>query len=94
MILPTSGNFGALELFWKMGAQLSVVVHNKCGCAHTFYWFLELLICIPRWDFKVFVSLHVLCIKKSERENKEKRKEKKRKEKERKERKEIKGVWI
>jgi len=64
-----------------MGAQLSVVVYNKCGCARTCYWFLELLICIPRWNFKIVVSLHVLCIekKKKKRENKNKnnRKEKK-----------------
>jgi len=45
-----------------MGAQLSVVVHNKCGCARTCYWFLELLICIPSWDFKIVVSLHLFCI--------------------------------
>jgi len=79
-----------------MSAQLSVVALNKCGCVHTCYWFLELLICIPKWDFKIVVSLHVLCIKKKERENKEKRnKEKtKRKEIKRKQRKEIKGVWI
>jgi len=60
-----------------MGAQLSVVAHNKCGCARSCYWFLELLICIPRWDFKIVVSLHVLCMKKKE-ERKTKRKEKKR----------------
>jgi len=66
-----------------MGAQLSVVAHNKCGCARTYCWFLELLICTPKWDFKTVVSLHVLCIekrkKKRERENKKKRKENKEK---------------
>jgi len=61
-----------------MGAQLSVVVHNKCGCAHTCYWFLEFLICIPRWDFKIVVCLHVICIKKRVKRDK-KRKEKKEK---------------
>jgi len=71
-----------------MGAQLSVVAHNKCGCASTCYLFLELLICIPRWDFKIVVSLDVLCIEKKIKE-KTKRKEKKRKQ-----RKEIKGAWI
>jgi len=66
-----------------MGAQLSVVEHNKCGCARTCYLFLGLLICIPRWDFKIVVSLHVLCIenkkKKKERKQKEKKKENKEK---------------
>ena len=38
-------------------------------------WFLELLICTPKWDFKIFISLHVLCIQKKKRE-KTKRKEK------------------
>jgi len=51
---------------------------------------LELLICIPRWDFKIVVSLHVLCIKKG----KKGKRKKKRKEKKRKQRKEIKGVWV
>jgi len=64
-----------------MGAQFSVVAHNKCGYAGTCYWFLKLLICIPRWDFKIIVSLHVLCIeKKRKQKEKTKRKEKKRKE--------------
>jgi len=39
---------------------------------------LELLICIPRWDFKIVVFLHIICIEKREEERKEK--EKKRKE--------------
>jgi len=73
------GKFLSFEIILGMDAQLSVVAHNKCGCTHTCYWFLELLICIPRWNFKIVVSLHVLCIKKKEKENKEKRKEKKRK---------------
>jgi len=60
-----------------MGAQLSVVAHNKCGCARTCYWFLELLISIPRWDFKIVVSLHVLCIEKKRKREKTKRKENK-----------------
>ena len=68
MIIPTLGNFGALEL--------SVVAHNKCGCARTCCWFLELLICTPKWDFKIFVSLHVLCIEKEKKREKTKRKEK------------------
>ena len=68
-----------------MGAQLSVVAHNKCGCART-CWFLELLICTPKWDFKIVASLDVLCIEKKKRSDKTKRKEKKRKE--------IKEVWI
>ena len=76
MIIPTLGNFGALEL--------SVVAHNKCGCARTCCWFLELLICTLKWDFKIVVSLHVLCIEK------QKEKERKQKEKKRKQRKEIK----
>jgi len=62
-----------------MGAQLSVVAHNKCACARTCYWFLGLLIYIPRWDFKIVVSLHVLCIEK-QKEKGRKEKEKKRKE--------------
>ena len=71
-----------------MGAQFSVVAHNKCGYAGTCYWFLKLLICIPRWDFKIVVSLHVLCIeKKRKREEKTKRKEQKRKENKE-------GVWV
>ena len=37
-------------------------------------WFLELLICTPKWDFKIVVSLHVLCIEK--KREKTKRKEK------------------
>ena len=72
-----------------MSAQLSVVALNKCGCVHTCYWFLELLICIPKWDFKIVVSLHVFCIEKKRIREKRKRKEKKRKEI-----KEIKEVWI
>ena len=45
-------------------------------------WFLELLICTPKWDFQIVVSLHVLCIEKEKknRENKTKRKENKEKE--------------
>jgi len=64
-----------------MGAQLSMVAHNKCGWARTYCWFLELLICTPKWDFKIVVSLHVLCIEKEKkkRENKNKRKENKEK---------------
>jgi len=62
-----------------MGAQLSVVAHNKCGCACACYRFLGLLICIPRWDFKIVVSLHVLYIEK-QKEKERKEKEKKRKE--------------
>jgi len=64
-----------------MGAQLNVVTHNKCGSARTCCWFLELLICTPKWDFKIVVSLHVLCIEKEKkkRENKKKRKENKEK---------------
>jgi len=64
-------DYSYLRKFWSfgivlgMGAQLSVAAHNKCGCAHT-CWFLELLICIPRWDFKIFASLHVFCVKKRE----------------------------
>jgi len=57
-----------------MGAQLSVVAHNKCGYARTCYWFSGLLICIPRWDFKIVVSLHVLCIKKAKRKEKKTKK--------------------
>jgi len=74
-----------LRKFWSfrivlgMGAQLSVVAHNKCGYAHTCYWFLELLICIPRWDFKIVVSLNVLCIKKERKQREKKRKENKEK---------------
>jgi len=89
-------DYSYLRKFWsfgivlRMGAQLSVVAHNKRGCACTCYWFLELLICIPRWDFKIVVSLHVLCIKKG----KKGKRKKKRKEKKRKQRKEIKGVWV
>jgi len=60
-----------------MGAQLSVVAHNKCGYACTCYWFLELLICIPRWDFRIVVSVHVLCIEINKRREKTKGKEKK-----------------
>jgi len=44
---------------------------------------LELLIGIPRWDFKIVLSLHVLCIEKQ----KEKKREKKKKRKENKEKK-------
>ena len=40
--------FQSFGIVLGMGAQLSVVAHSKCGCAHTCYWFLELLICIPR----------------------------------------------
>jgi len=78
-------DYSYLRKFWSfgivlgMGAQLSVVVHNKCGCARTCYWFLGLLICIPRWDFKIVFSLHVLCIEK-QKEKERKQKEKKRKE--------------
>jgi len=85
-------DYSCLRKFWSfgivlgMGAQLSVVAHNKCGCARTCYWFLKLLICIPIWDFKIVASLHVLCIEKKKRSDKTKRKEKKRKE--------IKEVWI
>jgi len=63
-----------------MGAQLSVVAHNKCGCAHTCYWFLELLIYIPGGISK-FLFLCMFFVYK-------KRKEKTK----RKQRKEIKGV--
>ena len=72
----------------EMGAKLSVVAHNKCGCAHTCYWFLELLICIPKWDFKIF-CFFACSLYKKKIENKTNRKEKKRKQ-----RKEIKGVWM
>jgi len=65
-----------------MGAQLSVVAHNKCGCARTCCWFLELLICTPKWDFKIVVSLHVLCIKKREKTKKKEKRIKKRNKKE------------
>jgi len=64
-----------------MGAQLSVIAHNKYGCVHTCYWFLELLICIPRWDFKIVVSLHILCIKKERKQKAKKRKQRKEKKK-------------
>ena len=53
-----------------MDAQLSVVVR-----ALVVGWFLELLICTPKWDFKIVVSLHVLCIEKKERKQKEKKRE-------------------
>jgi len=66
-----------------MGAQLSVAAHNKCGCARTCYWFLGLLICIPRWDFKIVVSLHVLCIEKQKQKEREKTKRKEKKTKKR-----------
>ena len=72
-----------------MGAQLSVVAHNKCGYACTCYWFLGLLICIPRWDFKIVVSLHVLCIEK-QKEKERKQKQNKTKQNKTKQNKEIK----
>jgi len=83
-------DYSYLRKFWSfgivlgMGAQLSVVTHNKCGCARACYLFLGLLICIPRWDFKIVISLHVLCIEK------QKQKERKQKGKKRKEKKEKK----
>jgi len=44
---------------------------------------LELLICIPRWNFKIVVSLHVFCIEKKEEERKQKKKRKEKKTKKR-----------
>jgi len=82
---PKNHDYSYLRKFWSfgivlgMGAQLSVIAHNKCGYAHACYRFLGLLICIPRWDFKIVVSLHVLCIEK-QKEKERKQKEKKRKE--------------
>jgi len=81
-------DYSYLRKFWSfgivlgMGAQLSVVAHNKCGCARTCCWFLELLICTPKWDFKIVVSLHVLCIKKREKTKKKEKRIKKRNKKE------------
>jgi len=82
-------DYSYLRKFWSfgivlgMGAQLSVAAHNKCGCARTCYWFLGLLICIPRWDFKIVVSLHVLCIEKQKQKEREKTKRKEKKTKKR-----------
>jgi len=78
-------DYSYLRKFWsfgiilRIGAQLSVVAHNKCGCACTCCWFLELLICTPKWDFKIVVSLHVLCIEKEKGKKGEKRKRKEKK---------------
>jgi len=57
-----------------MGAELSVVAHNKCGCARTCYLFLELLICIPRWDFKNFCFFACSLYKKKREDRKQKEK--------------------
>jgi len=70
------GKYWSFGIVLGMGAQLSVVAHNKCGCARTCYWFSGLLICIPRWNFKIVVSLHVLYIKKKKKKKREKTKTK------------------
>jgi len=87
-------DYSYLRKFWSfgivlgMGAQLSVVADNKCGCPRTCYWLLGLLICIPK------VGFQNCCFFACSLYRKNKKKERKQKEKKRKQRKEIKGVWI
>ena len=80
-------DYSYLRKFWsfgivlRMGAQLSVVAHNKCGCARTCCWFLELLICTPKWDFKIY-CFSACSLYRKKKEKKKKKRIKKRNKKE------------